>query len=100
MLTAKGDPIQHEVTSTDKNGKEGRIILDIDGANLLRKRPAAIGATTISVMLRIMPTRSMCNRRPSSNSVSSGVTTTAAAVDRAVMTILRGANAGSARNVA
>jgi hypothetical protein len=34
MLTAKGEPIQHEVTSTDKNGKEGRIILDIDGANL------------------------------------------------------------------
>jgi hypothetical protein len=34
MLTAKGEPIQHEVTSTDKNGKAGRIILDIDGANL------------------------------------------------------------------
>jgi len=34
MLTAKGEPIQHEVTSTDKNGKEGRINLDIDGANL------------------------------------------------------------------
>jgi len=38
MLTAKGEPIQHEVTSTDKNGKEGRINLDIDGANLPHRK--------------------------------------------------------------
>lgn len=67
---------------------------------LLRKRPEAIGTTTISVMLVIIPTRSIGNRLPKRSRVSKGVTTTAKAVERAVMTILSGARVGSVRNVA
>lgn len=67
---------------------------------LLRKRPRAIGTTTISEILVIMPTRSIGKRLPKSNRVSRGVTTTANAVERAVMTILSGASLGSVRNVA
>jgi len=67
---------------------------------LLRKRPPAIGATTILVMLVIIPTRSIGKRFPKSHRVSKGVTTTAKAVDRAVITMLNGARLGSVRNVA
>lgn len=68
--------------------------------HLLRKRPAPIGTTTISVMLEIIPTRSIGKRLPKSNRVSKGVTTTAKAVESAVMTILSGASLGSVRKVA
>ena len=68
--------------------------------NLLRKRPAAMGTTTISVMLATIPTRLMGKRVSKSKRESTGVTTTANAVDSAVITILSGASMGSIRNVA
>lgn len=59
-----------------------------------------MGATTICVILAIMPSTLTGNRFPSNRCERVGVTTTAVMVESAVMTILRGAMLGSTMNVA
>ena len=65
-----------------------------------RSRPAAIGTTTICVMLNTIPFTSIGNFFPMSKSNKSGVTKTAEAVDSDVITMLKGAIFGSVRKVA
>lgn len=66
----------------------------------LRSKPAAIGATTICVMLDIIPLTSTGSLFPMSNKDKNGVTTTAVAVDNDVITTLKGARDGSVKKVA
>ena len=67
---------------------------------LFKSRPAAIGATTICMILDIIPFTSTGNLFPMSNKDNIGVTKTAVAVDNDVITMLRGAMDGSVRKVA
>lgn len=67
---------------------------------LFKSRPAVIGATTICIILDIIPFTSTGNRFPMSNRDKIGVTKTAVAVDNDVITMLRGAMDGSVRKVA
>lgn len=63
-------------------------------------KPAAMGATTICVMLNTIPFTSTGNLFPMSKSDNIGVTKTALAVDKDVIIMLRGAICGSVRKVA
>jgi len=63
-------------------------------------KPAAMGATTICIMLDIIPFTSTGSLFPMSKSDNIGVTNTAVAVDNDVMIMLRGAISGSVRKVA
>jgi hypothetical protein len=67
---------------------------------LFKRRPAAMGATTICVILDIMPLTSTGSFFPINKNDKVGVTKTAVAVEIEVMTILSGAMDGSVRNVA
>jgi len=68
--------------------------------HLFRSKPAAIGATTICIILDTIPFTSTGSLFPMSNRDNNGVTKTAVAVDIDVMTMLRGAIGGSVRKVA
>lgn len=68
--------------------------------NRFNNKPAAIGATTICIMLDIIPFTSTGNLFPMSKSDNIGVINTAVAVDNDVIIMLRGAISGSVRKVA
>lgn len=68
--------------------------------NRFNNKPAAIGATTICIMLDIIPFTSTGSLFPMSKSDNIGVINTAVAVDNDVIIMLRGAIGGSVRKVA
>lgn len=67
---------------------------------LFKSNPVAIGVTTICRILETIPFTSTGSLVPISSNDKKGVTKTAEAVDRDVMTMLRGAISGSVKNVA
>ena len=87
----------HRRTSTVMFKK--KLIRKIDNY-LFKSNPAITGATTICNILATIPFTSTGNLFPISNSDKIGVTKAAVAVDKDVITMLRGAICGSVRKVA